>query len=32
MTVTPFDGHAIAPETQAFLAQRHHLLIGGRWN
>jgi phenylacetaldehyde dehydrogenase len=31
MTVTPFDGHAIAPETQAFLAQRHHLLIGGRW-
>lgn len=27
----PFDGHAIAPETQAFLAQPHKLLIGGAW-
>ncbi|MCW1401829.1 aldehyde dehydrogenase family protein [Novosphingobium sp. MW5] len=27
----PFDGHAIAPETAAFLAERHQLLIGGEW-
>ncbi|WP_298195976.1 aldehyde dehydrogenase family protein [Novosphingobium sp.] len=27
----PFDGHAIAPETAAFLAQSHRLLIGGDW-
>ena len=27
----PFDGHAIAPETAAFLADRHQLLIGGEW-
>ncbi len=29
--IQPFDGHAIAPETQAFLAQRHRLLIGDQW-
>ncbi|MBC2669866.1 aldehyde dehydrogenase family protein [Novosphingobium piscinae] len=28
---TPFDGHAIAAETAAFLAQPHRLLIGGEW-
>lgn len=28
---TPFDGHSIAPETRAFLAQPHRLLIGGKW-
>ncbi len=28
---TPFDGHAIAPETQAFLGQSHKLLIDGAW-
>ncbi|SFO02660.1 aldehyde dehydrogenase [Sphingomonas sp. OK281] len=27
----PFDGHAIAPETQAFLDQPHQLLIDGAW-
>jgi phenylacetaldehyde dehydrogenase len=27
----PFDGHAIAPETAAFLAAPHRLLIGGDW-
>ena len=27
----PFDGHAIAPATQAFLAQPHLLLIDGEW-
>lgn len=27
----PFDGLAIAAETQAFLAQPHPLLIGGEW-
>lgn len=27
----PFDGHALAPETEAFLARRHRLLIGGEW-
>jgi len=27
----PFDNHAIAPETRAFLAQPHPLLIGGAW-
>lgn len=26
-----FDGHAIAPETAAFLAQSHRLLINGAW-
>ncbi|WP_260928466.1 aldehyde dehydrogenase family protein [Novosphingobium sp. 9] len=31
MTATPFDGHAIAPETAAFLAAPHRLLIGGEW-
>ena len=30
-TPVPFDGHAIAPETAAFLAQPHRLLIGGAW-
>jgi len=29
--IQPFDGHAIAPETTAFLAQTHRLLIGGDW-
>ncbi|MGA1797262.1 aldehyde dehydrogenase family protein [Sphingomonas sp. 4RDLI-65] len=29
--MTPFDGHAIAPETQAFLDQPHKLLIDGAW-
>jgi phenylacetaldehyde dehydrogenase len=27
----PFDGRAIAPETKAFLGQRHRLLINGEW-
>ncbi|MGF7150409.1 phenylacetaldehyde dehydrogenase [Sphingomonas zeicaulis] len=27
----PFDGHDIAPQTRAFLAQTHRLLIGGDW-
>ncbi|WP_310532278.1 aldehyde dehydrogenase family protein [Novosphingobium sp.] len=27
----PFDGHAIALETGAFLAERHQLLINGEW-
>lgn len=27
----PFDGHTIASETTAFLAERHKLLIGGDW-
>lgn len=31
MSVLPFDGHAIAPETAAFLASSHKLLIGGEW-
>ncbi|WP_235522859.1 aldehyde dehydrogenase family protein, partial [Novosphingobium sp. Leaf2] len=31
MSALPFDGHAIAPETQAFLASTHQLLIGGAW-
>jgi phenylacetaldehyde dehydrogenase len=31
MSVTPFDGHAIAPETAAFLAAPHGLLIDGAW-
>lgn len=31
MSVLPFDGHAIAPETAAFLMQPHRLLIGGEW-
>lgn len=31
MTAVPFDGHAIAPETAAFLGQTHRLLIGGDW-
>lgn len=29
--IQPFDGYAISPETTAFLAQTHHLLIGGEW-
>jgi phenylacetaldehyde dehydrogenase len=31
MTAQPFDGHEILPETRAFLARRHQLLIGGSW-
>lgn len=31
MSPQPFGGHAIAPETQAFLAQPHKLLIGNHW-
>ncbi|WP_029011436.1 aldehyde dehydrogenase family protein [Niveispirillum irakense] len=27
----PFDGHAVSPATQAFLAKRHGLLINGEW-
>lgn len=27
----PFDGHAIAPETRAFLNDSHRLLIDGEW-
>lgn len=27
----PFDGHALLPATEAFLVDRHRLLIGGRW-
>lgn len=26
-----FDGHAVSAQTEAFLAQRHRLLIGGNW-
>ena len=29
--LAPFDGHAIAPETQSFLREPHRLLIGGQW-
>lgn len=29
--IRPFDGHAIAPETAAFLGQTHRLLINGAW-
>jgi phenylacetaldehyde dehydrogenase len=29
--VKPFDGHAIAPETAAFLYRPHRLLIDGAW-
>ena len=29
--VLPFDGHAIAGATRAFLAEPHRLLIDGRW-
>jgi len=29
--IQPFDGHAISPETTAFLAQTHRLLIDGKW-
>jgi phenylacetaldehyde dehydrogenase len=29
--IQPFDGHAISPETTAFLGQTHRLLIGGEW-
>ncbi|RVU06950.1 aldehyde dehydrogenase family protein [Novosphingobium umbonatum] len=31
MSVLPFDGHAIAPQTAAFLAQKHRLLIDNQW-
>ena len=31
MTVVPFDGHAIAPDTAAFLKRPHRLLIDGAW-
>ena len=31
MITTPFDGHAILPETQVFLARPHKLLIDGEW-
>lgn len=27
----PFDGHSIAPETAAFLGEKHELLINGEW-
>ena len=27
----PFDGNAIAPETERFLKDTHRLLIGGEW-
>ena len=27
----PFDGHALSPETTAFLGQTHRLLINGEW-
>lgn len=27
----PFDGHALSPQTERFLAQPHPLLIDGRW-
>lgn len=27
----PFDGHALSPETTAFLSQTHRLLINGEW-
>ena len=29
--IQPFDGHAISPETTAFLTQTHRLLIDGEW-
>lgn len=29
--IQPFDGHAISPQTTAFLGQTHRLLIGGQW-
>ncbi|EIZ80501.1 aldehyde dehydrogenase (acceptor) [Novosphingobium sp. Rr 2-17] len=31
MSAVRFDGHAIAPETEAFLDSTHKLLIGGEW-
>jgi phenylacetaldehyde dehydrogenase len=31
MSAVPFDGHAIAPETETFLAQPHRLLIANEW-
>jgi phenylacetaldehyde dehydrogenase len=33
MSVAPtaFDGHAISPQTEAFLKDSHRLLIGGEW-
>lgn len=31
MSAVPFDGHAIAPETSAFLAGPHRLLIDSAW-
>ena len=31
MTAIPFDGHAIAAETTAFLSQTGLLLINGQW-
>jgi phenylacetaldehyde dehydrogenase len=31
MSALPFDGHAIAPETEAFLKQKHRLLIANEW-
>ncbi|WP_068085974.1 aldehyde dehydrogenase family protein [Novosphingobium rosa] len=31
MSALPFDGHAIAPETEAFLKQKHCLLIANEW-
>jgi phenylacetaldehyde dehydrogenase len=31
LTATPFDGHAVSPETRAFLAGPHRLLIDGAW-
>lgn len=29
--IVPFDGHALAPETRAFLERPHRLLIDGAW-
>lgn len=31
MSALPFDGHAIAPEVEAFLKQKHGLLIANEW-
>lgn len=31
LSPTPFDGNAIAPQTECFLGETHRLLIGGEW-
>lgn len=31
MSALPFDGHAIAPEVEAFLKEKHGLLIANEW-